>query len=176
MDDEEDMTLSLLGTCQFGHRNAMATTDLSTDDCDRKDSDELDEVNNNTNNIIKISGKAEEGPGVVESDYNSELMKNESENPSTDEEIVALSMRNKQYICKVTDKDAKEEHHETNDDNIPQNPTDLFHDSNGDKLSTSDNILTNKGDIKTGSDNKRKAANGNDNTEDGKKKRGHNED
>ena len=32
MDDKEDMTLSQLGTCQFGHNNDIAKKDLSADD------------------------------------------------------------------------------------------------------------------------------------------------
>ena len=71
--------------------------------------------------------------------------------------------------------DAKEELSEINDDNIPQNTADLFHDSDSDELSTSDNIVRDKGDIKMGSDNTRKAENGNGSTEDRKKQRGHDE-
>ena len=51
----------------------------------------------------------------------------------------------------------------------------MFHDSGGDELSTSDNIVTDKGDIMMGADNKRKTQNGDDNTEDGKKQRGQDE-
>ena len=51
---------------------------------------------------------------------------------------------------------------------------DLFHGSAGDGLSTSDSIVTDKGNIKTGYNNKRKAENGDGKTEGGKKQRGHN--
>ena len=74
------MTLSQLGTSQFGHNNDITTKDLSTDDCDRNESDELEEVDGNTNESVKINGKAEEDPSVVESDSNSDLMKNRSGN------------------------------------------------------------------------------------------------
>ena len=70
-DDKEDMTLSQLGTSQFGHSNDIATKDLSADDCDRNESDELEGSNDNTNKSIKIKGKAEEDPSVVESNSNS---------------------------------------------------------------------------------------------------------
>ena len=55
-----------------------------------------------------------------------------------------------------------------------ENSGDLFDDSDGDE-STVDNMVTDKGDTKTGSDNKRKAENDNDNTNDGKKQKGGNE-
>ena len=73
----------------------------------------------------------------------------------------------------MSDEDIEAEHHETNDDNLPANTADLFDDSDCDDLSTSDNIVMEKSDIKTGSDNKRKAENDDDNTEDGKKQRSH---
>ena len=76
-------------------------------------------------------------------------------------------------IGKVTDENIKEELCKTNDDIIPQNTADLFHDCNGDELSNSDNIVKDKRDIRTCSDNKKKAENSNDNTEDGKKQRGY---
>ena len=101
-------------------------------------------------------------------------MESESEKSSADEEVAASGVGNKRDVGKVTDEDVEEELRETNDDNIPQNTADVFHDSDGGEISTSDNIVTEKGDVKTGSDNKRKAENGDDNTEDGKKQRGHN--
>ena len=47
MDNEEDMTLSQLGTCRIGHSSDIATEDLSTNDCETKKSDESDGVNDN---------------------------------------------------------------------------------------------------------------------------------
>ena len=92
VDDQKKMTLFQLASCQFGHINDIATRDLSTDDCDTKVSDELDGVNDNTNDIIKVNGKAEEHSNVGENDSNSESMENESEQPSTDEKVAASSV------------------------------------------------------------------------------------
>ena len=61
-------------------------------DCDRKESDELNEVNDNTNDNIRINGKAEEHPSAVESDSNSKLMENKYENRSSDAEVTASSV------------------------------------------------------------------------------------
>ena len=133
----------------------------------------MDEVNNSTNDDIKVNGKAEEHPSGVESDSYSESIENECEELSADEEVAASGVGNKRDISKVTNKDVKLEPRETNDDNIPQSTDDLFHDSDGDESSTSDIIVMDKGDIKTGSGNKRKAENGDDNTEVGKKQRCH---
>ena len=83
------MTLLRLASCHFIHSNDIATGDLSIDDCDTKESDESDEVNNNTNDNIKVNGKAEKHPSGAESDPNSEFIENESEISSADEEVVA---------------------------------------------------------------------------------------
>ena len=100
-------------------------------------------------------------------------MENESEKQSADVKVEALGGGGKRGIGKVTNEDVEEELRETSDDKIPQNTADLFHDSDGDELSTSDNIVADKGNIKTGSDNTRKAENGDDNTEDERKQRSH---
>ena len=61
----------------------------------------MDEVNNNTNDNIEISGKAEEHPSVVDINSNSKSMENEPENPCTDEEVVALSVGGKGVYAKL---------------------------------------------------------------------------
>ena len=78
MDDQENMTLLQLDSCWFGHSNDIATGDLSTDDYDTKESDELDEVSDNTNDNIGVNSKAEKHPSSVESNSNSESMEKES--------------------------------------------------------------------------------------------------
>ena len=57
VDDQENMTLFQLSSCRLGYSN-----DIATGDCDTKESDELDKVNNNTNDDIKVNGKVEEHP------------------------------------------------------------------------------------------------------------------
>ena len=96
----------------------------------------------------------------------------ESENASTDEEVAGSSVQKKGYVCKVTDEDGEAAHDETNDENVLRDPTDLFHDSDEDDLSTGDNMVMDKNNIETGSDNKRKAENDDDHTDGGKKQKG----
>ena len=132
----------------------------------------MGEVNDNTNDNTKINRKAEEHQIVVESDSNSKSMDIESENASTDEEVAGSSVRKNRCICKVTDKGDKEAHDDTNEGNILHDPDDLFHDSTKDDLSTGYNMVADKKYIKTGSDNKRKAESDNENTDDGKNKKG----
>ena len=60
-----------------------------------------------------------------------------------------------------------------NNDNIVQNTAELFYGSDDEVVSTDDSIVTvtDKVDIKTGADSKRKAESGYDKIEDGKKER-----
>ena len=120
----------------------------------------MGEVNNNTNDEIQVNSKVEEHPCGVESNSYSETMENESEKLSADEKVAASGLGYKQDIHKVTDDEVKGNLCETNDDNITQITADLFHESDGDELSTSDNIGTNRSDIKTCSDRRRKPENG----------------
>ena len=86
---------------------------------------------------------------------------------------MASSVVRKRHTFKVTEGGSKGGHHESNDDEVCENTCDLFVDSDSDE-STVDNMVTDKGNTKTGSDNKRKAENDDDNTDDGKKQKGGN--
>ena len=76
VDDQENMTLFQLVSCWLGHSSGIATGDLSTDYYGKKESDDSDKANDNTNSNIEVDGKAEEHPNGVENDSNSELMEN----------------------------------------------------------------------------------------------------
>ena len=60
MDDEEDMTLNQLATCQIENNNDVTTGVLSTGDCNMKDSVETDRLKDNITHI-KEYGKDYEG-------------------------------------------------------------------------------------------------------------------
>ena len=58
----------------------------------------MDEVNDDTNDNNEINCEAEEHLSVVERDSNSEPMDIESENASTDEEVVESSVQKMMYM------------------------------------------------------------------------------
>ena len=109
MDDKEDMTLSQLATCQIGNNDGIATGVLSTSDCDRKKSDESDELNDDTNDDIEVNRKTEEHLSDVEIISYSESIGNDSEKSSAHEEVAASDEGNIQDKGKYTDEDAEEE-------------------------------------------------------------------
>ena len=91
---------------------------------------------------------------------------------------MASDEENIQDKGKDTDEDGEEElcvtgRNTENNGNIVQNTAYLFHDSNNEVISTNDSIVTDRVDIKTGSDSKWKAESGDDTTQDGKKQRSH---
>ena len=103
MDDEEDMTLSQLGTCRIGHSSDIATEDLSTNDCETKKSDESDGVNNNTNAEEHLSG--------VGSVSYSELIGNSSEKSRVHEKFAAsdegnIQDKGKDILTRTTKKNS----------------------------------------------------------------------
>ena len=60
MDDVADMTLTQLATCQIGNNDDITTEVLSTNDCNMKNLDEADKINDDTNSI-KEDGNSCEG-------------------------------------------------------------------------------------------------------------------
>ena len=106
MDDKEDTTLSQLATCQIRNNNDIVTGDLSKNDCDTKNSDESNEVND----------KAEEHLSSVDGIVHSESIGKKSVQSSAHEEISTLNEGNIQDKGKDTDEDNEEELGVTEDD------------------------------------------------------------
>ena len=82
---------------------------------------------------------------------------------------MASSAGNKRH--KVTANNSEGGYKESSNNKVREKIDNLFVDSDSDK-STINNMVTDKGDTKTGSDNKRKADNDDDNDDYGKKQKG----
>ena len=133
---------------------------------------------NSKGNDSKFNDKTEEHLSSAGSIVYSESIGNNSVQSSAHGEIMALDEGNIQDKGKDTDEDNEEElgvtgdNTKNDDDDIGQNNSELFDDSNNGVISTYDSIVTGSNfDIKMSSDSKRKAESGDDKTEDGKKQR-----
>ena len=60
VDDEVDMTLTQLATCQIGNNNDITTGVLSTNICNMKNSDKADKLNDDTNSIVEDGNGCED--------------------------------------------------------------------------------------------------------------------
>ena len=99
-------------------------------------------------------------------------LKNKSDNHDLDEEVVASSAGSEEH--NVTEEDCGGEHNENDSFNVREENANLFADSKS-GTSTINNLVTNKRGTKTVSYNKRKADNDDDNTDNGKKQKGNDE-